>query len=364
MKRTAWSVACYLLIGVFTLCNMWVHAEESITVVSWGGAFARASVEGYHKAFEKEAGIKVNLEEYNGGLAQVRAQVEAGNITWDVIDVEIADSTTGCDEGVFVEIDYADLPPALDGTPAIEDIYDEAKSDCLVPTSFYATVITYNDRLIGEKKPTTAADFFNLEEFPGRRGMRRVPLDNLEFALLGDGVPVEDVYKLLRTEEGLDRAFDKLESIKDKVIWWEAGAQPPQMLADGEVVMTTAWNGRIFNAQVYENQPFVILWDSQILSSGGLSIVNGTPRYDDALKFVQFASLSRSMAAVASYISYPPVRKSALQLVDKHAEMGVGMQQHLPTALGRDKTALFSDWEFWADNGDELLERFSTWLVK
>ena len=364
MERTIWSAALYLLVGVFIFCNSWVCAQESITVVSWGGAYARACVEGYHKAFEKETGIKVNLEEYNGGLAQVRAQVEASNITWDVIDVEIADSAAGCDEGIFEEIDYTNLPTALDETLAIKDIYDEAKSDCLVPTSFSATVITYNDSLIGEKKPTTAADFFDLKKFPGRRGMRRVPLDNLEFALLGDGVPVEDVYKLLRTKEGLDRAFSKLESIKDDVIWWEAGAQPPQMLADGEIVMTTAWNGRIFNAQVYENQPFIIIWNSQILSAGGLSIVSGTPRYENALKFVQFASLPRSMAAMTSYISYPPARKSALQLVDKHAETGVSMQRHLPTALGRDKTALFSDWEFWADNRDELLERFSIWLAR
>ncbi len=36
---------------------------------------------------------------------------------------------------------------------------------------------------------------------------------------------------------GVDRAFAKLDTIKDSVVWWEAGAQPPQLLADGEVVM-------------------------------------------------------------------------------------------------------------------------------
>ena len=67
------------------------------------------------------------------------------------------------------------------------------------------------------------------------------------------------------TPEGVDRAFAKLDTIKDEVIWWEAGAQPPQLLADGEVVMTTAYNGRIFNAMIEENQPFELFWPNQIL---------------------------------------------------------------------------------------------------
>ena len=89
--------------------------------------------------------------------------------------------------------------------------------------------------------------------------MRRSPVVNLEFALMGDGVPVDEVYALLDTDAGIARAFRKLDTIKDDIVWWEAGAQPPQMLADGEVAMSTAYNGRIFNAQVLEEQPFVIV---------------------------------------------------------------------------------------------------------
>ena len=110
-------------------------------------------------------------------------------------------------------------------------------------------------------------DFFDLERFPGRRGMRRSPVANLEFALMGDGVPAEEVYAVLDTRAGVERAFRKLDTIKDEVVWWETGAQPPQMLADGEVLMSTAYNGRIFNAQVLEEQSFVIVWDGQVLDT-------------------------------------------------------------------------------------------------
>jgi putative spermidine/putrescine transport system substrate-binding protein len=99
------------------------------------------------------------------------------------------------------------------------------------------------------------ADFFNTKKFPGKRGMRKTPKANLEMALIADGVANKDVYEMLATDAGVDRAFAKLDTIKDHVVWWEAGAQPPQLLADGEVAMTTAYNGRIFNAIAEENKP-------------------------------------------------------------------------------------------------------------
>ena len=73
----------------------------SLTVVSWGGSYARASVKAYHERFTQETGVTINLEEFNGGLAQVRAQVETGNVTWDVVDLEGMDTLLGCDEGLL-----------------------------------------------------------------------------------------------------------------------------------------------------------------------------------------------------------------------------------------------------------------------
>ena len=93
------------------------------------------------------------------------------------------------------------------------------------------------------------ADFFDTDAYPGKRGMRKNPKVTLEFALIADGVPTDQVYDVLSTEEGVARAFAKLDTIKDDIVWWEAGAQPPQLLADGEVVFSTAWNGRVFNAK-------------------------------------------------------------------------------------------------------------------
>ena len=339
-------------------------AEEALTVVSWGGSYAKASVEGYHKAFTAETGIEIRLEDYNGGLAQVRAQVDAGSVHWDVVDVELADGVRGCDEGLFEFLDPASLPPGANGEPAADDYYPDMITECGANQLFYSTVYAYNDARMSGEKPTTIEDFFDVERFPGRRGMRRSPVVNLEFALMGDGVPVDEVYAVLDTDAGIERAFRKLDTIKDDIVWWEAGAQPPQMLADGEVAMSTAYNGRIFNAQVLEEQPFVIVWDGQVLDTGYLAILSGSPRLEAARRFVAFASRPSSMAGVARHISYGPTRLSAQPLVTTHAETGVDMRPHMPSNPENMQRALPNDWQWWSDNRDEMNVRFAVWLAR
>ncbi len=337
---------------------------DRLTVVSWGGSYARAISQGYLEPFAAQSGIDVRLEDYNGGLAQMRVQVETGNVHWDVVDLETADAVSACDEGILEQIDVAALSPGADGTSARDDFLPGSLFECAVGTLFYSTVYAYNPEQIAEAPPTTMADFFDLERFPGRRGMRRVPHANLEFALIADGVPLDQVYATLDTPAGVDRAFRKLDTIKDQVVWWEAGAQPPQMLADGEVVMSTAYNGRIFNAQVLERQPFVIVWDGQLLDVGLLGIVAGTPALEAAMELLRFATTAESMAAVGHYIAYSPTRRSGLPLIGRHAEVGVDMNPHMPLYPANSRRILQNDWEWWSDHADEINERFSVWLAQ
>ena len=340
-------------------------AEEgrSITVVSFGGSYAKASVKAYHEPFMQETGIDIKLDEYNGGLAQIRAQAETGNVNWDVVDLNATDVLRGCDEGLLEEIDHAALPPAPDRTPAVED-FVTTTLDCGVAVTIFADVYAYNKEKFPGAKPTTIGDFFDLERFPGRRGLRRRPNSTLEFALVADGVPADAVYAVLSTPEGIDRAFRKLDGIKSQVVWWEAGAQPPQMLVDGEVVMSTAFNGRIFNAQFLEDQPLTIVWDGQVQSSSYLAVVTGSPNAGLARQFVAFAGSTRSIANLAGYISYGIARRSAMPLVGKHFEVGVEMRPHLPTAPENMTNVVVQDFEWWADHQDDMNERFAAWLIK
>ncbi|MDX1432658.1 MAG: ABC transporter substrate-binding protein [Gammaproteobacteria bacterium] len=341
-----------------------VLAADSITVVSWGGAYTRSQVKAYHEPFEKKTGIKINSEDYNGGIAQIKAQVDSGNVKWDVVDLEPSDVQRACDEGLLEVLDHSMLPPAPDGTPATQDFVEGALNDCAVATIIWSTVYAYDKTKFPGGGPKTIADFFDTKKFPGKRALRKTPLVNLEWALMADGVPTDKVYEVLATDEGVDRAFKKLDTIKDQVVWWEAGAQPPQMLADGEVAMASAYNGRLFNAIAKENKPFEIVWDGQVWSIDMWGVVKGTPNMDAALEFVKFSTDTQRLADQARWISYGPARKSSVPLITTHAESGVEMMQHMPNTPEHFSNALQTSVSFWTDNQDELNERFNTWLAR
>jgi putative spermidine/putrescine transport system substrate-binding protein len=334
------------------------QTADQLTVVSWGGAYGMSQIEAYHKPFSKETGVKILSEDYNGGLAQVRAQVESGNVTWDLVDLELSDVVRGCDDGLLEELDLAQLPPAPDGTPAEEDFIEGTLHDCAVATIVWSTVYAYDDTKFPNEKPATIADLFDTERFPGKRGLRKNPKVTIEFALMADGVPADEVYDVLSTDEGIDRAFAKLDTIKDQVVWWEAGAQPPQLLADGEVAMTTAFNGRLYDAMVNEGKPFVIVWDGQVWDIDLWGMPVGADGGEKAWEFVKYSTDTQRLADQAKYISYGPARKSSMAMVPEE------VKPHLPTAPENFTNALQVSFEWWADNQDEMNERFNAWLAK
>ncbi|PRY22669.1 putative spermidine/putrescine transport system substrate-binding protein [Aliiruegeria haliotis] len=333
-----------------------------VTIMSWGGAYGKSQVEAYNKPFAEQTGAKVTMVDADNPATPIKAQVEAGNVTIDVADVEYSDAVRLCDEGLLEEIDTSMLPDAPDGTPAAEDFIEGALTDCAVANIVWSTVYAYNTESV-DGEPMTMADFFDLEKFPGKRGLRKAAKANLEMALVADGVPAGEVYDLLETEEGVDRAFAKLDTIKDSIVWWEAGAQPPQLLADGEVVMSTAYNGRIFNAAVGEDQPFEIVWDGQILDFDLFVIPKGAPNLETAMEYIKFSTDTQRLADQAKWISYGPARKSSGALVGLYQDGETEMAPHMPTAEANLTNAIVNDFEFWADRDVELSERFNAWLA-
>jgi len=338
-------------------------SANEVTVMSWGGAYTQSQVEAYHKPFAAETGIKVISVDADNPATPIKAMVEAGNVTIDVADLEYADAIRLCDEGLLEEIDHSVLPPAPDGTPATEDFLPGALTDCAVTSIVFSTIYAYDTTKFPENPPTTIADFFDIEKFPGKRALRKGAKANLELALMADGVPNEEVYGVLETEEGVDRAFAVLERIKDDVIWWEAGAQPPQLLADGEVVMTTAYNGRIFGAQVGEGKPFQIVWDGQIYEYDLFAIPKGAPNLENAIEFIKFSTDTQRLADQAKWIAYGPGRKSSAALVGLYQDGKTDMAPHMPTSPENLRTALASSYEFWVARDTELNERFNAWLA-
>ena len=137
----------------------------------------------------------------------------------------------------------------------------------------------------------------------------------------------------------------------------------PQLLADGEVALTTAYNGRIFNAVAGEDKPFEIVWDGQIWDLDLWVIPKGSKNKELALDFLGFSTATEQLAAQASYISYGPARMSSAPLVGKYHNKDIDMGPQMPTAPNNLENAVQNNFEFWADNQDQLNERFNAWLA-
>lgn len=367
MKFTS-SLLTASAIAVVSATTFSAASAEEMTIVSWGGAYSKSQLNAYHDPYSKKTGVKIiNDDSSAEAVAKLRAMNEAGNITWDVVDVVAADAIRLCDEGLALEIDPdTQLAPAPDGTSAADDFGDLIVSDCFIPQIVYSTTFGYRVDLVGSTPPSNICDVFDLKKYPGKRALEKRPINNVEWALLCDGVAKDDVYDVLATAEGQERALKKLDTIKDSVVWWSSGADTPQLLADGEVVMGSTYNGRLFSMIAEQNQPVAMLWDAQVFDLDGWIIPTGlsAERQKRALDYIYFATDTQRLADQAKYISYGPARASSAPLVGKHATLGIDMAPHMPTDPNNAKNTFLYNYEFWADYRDDIDGKFQAWLAK
>jgi putative spermidine/putrescine transport system substrate-binding protein len=342
---------------------------QDMTIVSWGGAYSKSQLKAYHEPYMAlNPGVNIiNDESSPEAVAKLRAMSETGNVTWDVVDVVAADAMRLCDEGLAIEYDPDEmLAAAPDGTPASEDFGDLIVSECFIPNIVYSTTFGYRTDMVGDTPPTSVCAVFDLEAYPGKRSLEKRPLNNVEWALLCDGVAQEDLYDVLSSDGGIERALAKLDTIKDQVVWWAAAAESIQLLADGEVVIASSYNGRLFSTIVEQNQPIAMLWDYQVFDLDGWIIPTGLSdeRLARAKDYLYFATDTQRLADQAAYISYGPARLSSAPLVGKHAELGIDMGPHMPTDPENAKHTILYNYEWWADNRDDVDAKFAAWLVK
>lgn len=305
--------------------------------------------------WQQQTDRQINVLDYEGGLDEIRSQVRSLNVKWDIVDLELSDAVRACNEGLLEPIDITELEPAPDGTPPEDDFIEEALTKCAVGTVIWSTVIAYDETKFTESRPRQLTDLFDLKRFPGKRGLRYTPQANLEWALLADGVAPENVYPTLETGKGLNRAFDVLDRIKRHIIWWRSGDEAIQLLEDDQVVMTSAYNGRVYEAVTGRGEPFRIMWDWQIWNIDLLGVPRESPRRQEAMDFIRFATSTPQLAAQAEHIPYGPVRRSALN------QVAPALRAHLPTGPKNFRHALQIDGEWWAQHYPSISQRFEEW---
>ena len=324
---------------------------RDLTIVSFGGTFQDAQRELFFQPFAEQLGKPVLDEAWEGGYGVLQSKVKAGQPNWDVVQVEAEELALGCADGIFEKLDWDKLGGQDSYIPG-------GASDCGAGHIVWSVAIAYDGNKLTEAQPQSWADFWDVEKFPGKRGLRKTAKYALEAALMADGVAKEDVYATLATPEGVDRAFAKLDALREHIVWWEAGAQPLSMLQTGDVVMSSVYNGRITGLNQTEGTNMKLVWNESIYAVDSWVVLAGAENKDAGMDFIAFANAPENLSKLPAKIAYGLPVKAAAEAIAP--ELGV----NLPTQADNLAVSLNLDVNYWVDNSEELTERFNAWVAQ
>ncbi len=308
-----------------------------------GGAMGNATKDAYGAVFRERTGIDVEMTS-PPDLGKLKAMVQTRNIEWDVTELNSSDARLAGQEG-FLE--------PIDNSVVDRSNYPESARDPFVLTAaVYSTNLAYRKDAFPKEAPTSWADFWNVGKFPGPRSLWNSPIDNLEFALLADGVKPSELYPL-----DVDRAFRKLDQIRKHItVWWQSGAQQVQLLTDKEVVLSSAWNGRMMTA-ANAGVPVSIVWNEAVIKQFYVGIPKGAPNAYWSQRFLAAMTDAKAQATFANLFAAPGLNPDSLKFVDPK------VVNYLPTEPDHLKVAFWQDDVWWNKNVVALKERWQRWLL-
>ncbi|WP_027035490.1 ABC transporter substrate-binding protein [Mesorhizobium ciceri] len=311
---------------------------DEMAFTSWGGTTQEAQTKSWAAPFEASSGIKV-LQDGPTDYGKLKAMVDAGNVTWDVVDVEMDFAIKAAKDGLLEPIDYAVVPKA--------DLDPRFSNEHAVGSFYYSFVLAWNKGAVpGE--PTGWADMFDTKKFPGKRTFYKWSAPGvIEIALLADGVPADKLYPL-----DLDRAFKKLDTIKSDIVWWSGGAESQQLIASGEAAFGQLWNGRVFALQ-QDGTDVGVAWNQNLTAADVLVVPKGAKNKGSAMKFLAAATSPTGQAKFAEASGYAPISTKA------KAEMPADAVKALPDAHVEGQINL--DMNYWAEHRDEIATRWYAW---
>jgi putative spermidine/putrescine transport system substrate-binding protein len=263
-------------------------------------------------------------------------------LKWDIVEITEATLRPACDQGLLEKLDWGAIGGRDHYLPA-------AVSDCGVGAYVHSVVLAWNPQKFPGQP--SWADFWDVAKVPGKRGLARQARDNLEIALLADGVAPGDVYAVLRTNDGVDRAFRKLDQLRPYLVWWGGDTDPTRLLASGDVLMSSAPAERVSHAPSGGSGALAVQWGGGLYSIINWAIVKGTANLEDADRFLMFAG-------------DPARQQNLLPLgsVVKAAPEALSAEQRAISPTANLTNALHVDGGFWRDNGTKLEARFHDWL--
>lgn len=315
----------------------------SLVVVDWGGTNTDARIEGIIDPFEEETGIDVTVVTPSD-YAKLISMVENGVTEWDVMNCDAYWGVYAGNEGYLEAMDYDVI---------VTEIDEEVQLEYVMGAEIYTSVMAWNTTKYDDTTaPSNWAEFFDTEAFPGTRAIWKYPVTVLEAALMADGVTTDELYPL-----DLDRAFAKLDTIKDDIIWWTAGAEPAQMLSTGEADFALAWSGRIATS-ADEGSPIDMSYNQGVQIAAGWVVPKDAPNVENAMLFIEYASQAEQQLAFSESIPYGSTNPDAVDLMSDELKESLGQTDEQLA------TEIYLDNEYWAENLSEVTERFNAWLME
>jgi putative spermidine/putrescine transport system substrate-binding protein len=320
-------------------CNPPKQDGVTLSFTSFGGVYQEAQKKAWLDPYTALTGVQFVTDE-NSSNATIKSQVEAGQVTWDVVDV-------GNDFGLDANKDLLE-PLDFNLIPKAELNEQLGISDWRIPDITYGVVLAYNTDKTAGKTPAGWADYFDTTKFPGKRGFWDYSEGGMfEFALMADGVAPKDLYPL-----DLPRATKKLNTIKASLVPWSSGAESQQLIGSGEVAMTMIWNGRGWSAKNIDKKPVEIQWNQQIVTADYLVIPKGSPNKDAAMKFIAYTACASVNAGPSQYIPYGPTNKNSTP--------NPAMVNDLSVTNADENSAYFDD-KWLIDNFDKVDAAWQAW---
>jgi putative spermidine/putrescine transport system substrate-binding protein len=324
-----------------------LKGSGEVRVQSWGGAFQDAQREAYFIPFQELTGITV-IESEGPDPSKVKAMVDTGNVEQDIVQMDRSDIIVLEKQGDYWEaIDYSLFD--------VDNIDEGRRYTYSVDMLPYATVIGYRTDAFPEG-PTGQADFWNQEAFPGPRTTTAgtggvTPF--LEAGFIATGTPLDAIYPM-----DIDQGFANFDALKPHVPkFWEAGAQPAQMLTDNEVVMAHSWNGRMHDIQA-QGAPVNVVWNEAQLATDVWAIPKGAANAENAQKFAAFITLPTSQARLSYLIPYGSVNNASAALMTPE------QLENLPTSPAYLDNMTIRDIAWWVENRDAVTSRWNEWILE
>ena len=321
------------------------NAKVTLTFTAYGGAGQQVMIDVYQKPYTAAHPNVTFVNTSPPDVAQVKAQVMSKSVKWDLVAVAPAAATQNCDK-LFEPLNLADVDA--------NQVVPGTLGKCYIGNFINASPIAYRTDAFPDasKAPKTVADFFDLQKFPGQRGIL-TNLQNgiLEYPLLADGVAPNAMYPL-----DVDRALKKLDTIRGKTTFAPNVGALQQAVGAKQVDMFILSDSRLVPL-MNDGAKITVVWDKTVASINGFAIPKGSPHKAAAEQFIKTLASPEAAAGISEKLGVAPVNKTAKPTLSENAKK---VEVYGPVNTGE---TVLQDIDWYAQNFDQATTKLSNWLV-